>query len=239
MRKINIYQILVFLGLACFACALGIAVATWAVSKMRLGLYEAIANVGLSFFLVYAVAVIVYRGFLAFFPLKMGEIPADSKQEFIYHVYLLFYLIFFYPLMRSGAMPVPFMRVIYQALGAKLGKNTYSSGIILDPVFVEVGHNSIIGQYALLVPHVIEGSRLAHYPIRIGNNVTIGAGVIVFSGVSIGDNAIVSAGAVITKKTQIGDNEVWGGIPGRLLGVNQISESQNKSLRAGKKMVDQ
>ena len=149
--------------------------------------------------------------------LPEGEIAESSREEFTYHVYLLFYLILFYPVMRSGAVPVPLMRLVYQALGARLGSNTYSSGIILDPPFVEIGSNSIVGQYALLVPHVIEGKRLAHKKIRIGDNVTIGAHAVVLAGVSIGDNAIVATGAIVKKDTQIGPNEVWGGIPARLL----------------------
>jgi len=36
-------------------------------------------------------------------------------------------------------------------------------------------------------------------PITIGNNVWIGAGVIVLAGVIIGDNAVVGAGSVVTK----------------------------------------
>ncbi|MBE0364594.1 maltose O-acetyltransferase [Pseudoalteromonas ulvae UL12] len=36
-------------------------------------------------------------------------------------------------------------------------------------------------------------------PIAIGNNVWIGAGVIVLAGVSIGDNAVVGAGSIVTK----------------------------------------
>jgi acetyltransferase-like isoleucine patch superfamily enzyme len=59
---------------------------------------------------------------------------------------------------------------------------------------------------------------LAHYFVRIGNNVTIGAGSIVLSDVDIGDNAIVSTGAVVTKGTLIGANEIWGGVPARLIG---------------------
>lgn len=36
-------------------------------------------------------------------------------------------------------------------------------------------------------------------PITIGNNVWIGAGVIVLAGITIGDNAVVGAGSVVTK----------------------------------------
>lgn len=39
-------------------------------------------------------------------------------------------------------------------------------------------------------------------PISIGNNVWIGAGVIVLAGVTIGDNAVVGAGSVVTKNVE-------------------------------------
>lgn len=54
-------------------------------------------------------------------------------------------------------------------------------------------------------------------PICIGNDVWIGASVIVLKGVSIADGAIVAAGSVVTKS--IGTNEIWGGVPAK-----QISE---------------
>ncbi|HYR05068.1 MAG TPA: DapH/DapD/GlmU-related protein, partial [Gallionella sp.] len=165
--------------------------------RLPLGDFRGITLVGAAVLLFYLYAFAAYRLFLRLMPLQEGEIAEKSKEEFGYHVYLLFYLILFYPLMRSGAMPVPLMRLVYLALGARLGSNTYSSGIILDPPFIEIGSDSIIGQYALLVPHVIEGRRLAHHRIRIGNNVTIGAHAVVLSGVSIGNNAIVATGAVV------------------------------------------
>ena len=164
---------------------------------------------------LYACALLVFRIFLRLFPLLPGEIPIGSRQEFVYHVYQLFFLILFYPIMRSGAVPVPLMRVLYQALGARLGANTYSSGIIFDPGFVSIGANTIVGQYALLVPHVHEGPKIAHFPIEVGSSVTIGAHAVVMSDVTIGDNAIVAVGAVVPKGTRIGPGEVWGGVPAR------------------------
>ena len=45
------------------------------------------------------------------------------------------------------------MRLFYLALGARLaGNNTYSSGIILDPLFVELGHDCIVGNMRSLFP---------------------------------------------------------------------------------------
>jgi acetyltransferase-like isoleucine patch superfamily enzyme len=62
---------------------------------------------------------------------------------------------------------------------------------------------------------VIENRKLAHYPIRVGNDVTIGAHSVVLAGVTIGDGALVATGAVVRKGTQIGAGEVWGGVPAR------------------------
>ncbi|KPZ51746.1 Galactoside O-acetyltransferase [Pseudoalteromonas sp. P1-13-1a] len=50
-------------------------------------------------------------------------------------------------------------------------------------------------------------------PITIGNNVWIGAGVIVLAGVTIGDNAVVGAGSVVTKNVEA--NTVVAGNPVR------------------------
>ena len=50
-------------------------------------------------------------------------------------------------------------------------------------------------------------------PITIGNNVWVGAGVIILAGVSIGENSIVGAGAVVTKNVM--PNTVVAGNPAR------------------------
>lgn len=218
MRKITFYQIIVFLSLLAIILCLGIGTAVSGASLLPLESYHSIVVVTLSVGFIYIYALLVYRFFLWVMPLRDGEIREQSQQEFVYHVYLLFYLILFYPITRSGFVPVPIMRVFYQALGARLGPNTYSSGLIFDPPFVEIGANTIVGQYALIIPHVVEGRRLAHHRIRIGSNVTIGAASVVLAGVTVGDNAIISTGSVVTKGVSIGENEVWGGVPARLIG---------------------
>ncbi|CAH1084884.1 acyltransferase [Candidatus Nitrotoga sp. 1052] len=217
MRKIGIAEILVFSIL--FVAVIGLATASSYLlfGRMPLGEFRGIILIAGVIVLIYAYALIAYRLFMFFIPLREGEIAEKSRDEFGYHIHLLFNLILFYSLMRSGAIPVPLMRLIYLALGARLGANTYSSGIIFDPLLVDIGANSIVGQFALLVPHVIEGKRLAHYKISIGDNVTIGAHAVVLADVSIKDNAIIAIGAVVCKGTKIGPNEVWGGIPARLL----------------------
>ncbi len=52
-------------------------------------------------------------------------------------------------------------------------------------------------------------------PIVIGNDVWIGANVIILPGVKIGDGAVLAAGAVITK--DVHPYEIVGGVPARLI----------------------
>ncbi len=98
-----------------------------------------------------------------------------------------------------------------------MGKNTFCSGTILDPIFTVAGDNTIIGEDSCLFAHAIEGSNLSHKRITIGNNVTIGAKSILMSGVSIGDHSIIAAGSVVLKNTAIGKKEVWGGNPAKFI----------------------
>jgi hypothetical protein len=217
MRKIGPAAIIVFLSLLCVVLALAAGSAWLVGSVLSLGALRGVLLLLLALLLVYAYGIAVHRLFLALLPLPPGDIGAGSRAEFVYHVYVLFYLILFNSLIRGGIIPIPIMRLIYQALGARLGPNTYSSGIIYDPLFVDIGANSVVGETALLVPHVIEGAALGHYPIIIGNNVTVGAHAVVLSGVRIGDNAIVAANSLVIKGTVIGAGEVWGGSPARRL----------------------
>lgn len=52
-------------------------------------------------------------------------------------------------------------------------------------------------------------------PVRIGDNVFIGAHSIILKGVTIGTNAVVGAGSVVAKN--IPDNEIWAGNPAKFI----------------------
>ena len=77
----------------------------------------------LLFILSYTITMIAtYRAFIHFFPLKQGEIPVASRQDFIYGVHCGFYLILFNALILTYVIPIPLKRLIFIALGARLGK---------------------------------------------------------------------------------------------------------------------
>ncbi|WP_295995809.1 DapH/DapD/GlmU-related protein [Rugamonas sp.] len=210
-----------FMALMCVVCALAgmtlrAAAALLAALSMP-SLLNGVAAWLAATLLIHLYAIMLHRTALRVIPLRAGQIESGSLQECVYQVYILFYLMVFNTLLRGGWLPIPLLRPLYLALGAQLGPNTYSSGIICDPLFVRVGANTMLGESSLLVPHVIEGGRLAHFPIVIGDGVTIGAHAVLLSDVTIGDHAIVAANSVVCKGARIGAGQVWGGSPARLL----------------------
>lgn len=217
MRQITAPQILTFFALFAVALALGLGTTWLLLGGLPLGDFRGVTLVIAGVVFIYLYAFLVYRLFLHFVPLQEGELAEGSRAEFAAQVNILFYLILFNTLIRTHFLPVPLMRLVYLALGAKLGTNTYSAGVLLDPALTRIGDNCIVGHDAALFAHAIEGTRFSLAAIQIGNNVTIGATAVVMSDVVIGDGAIVSAGAIVNKGTRIGAGEVWGGVPARWL----------------------
>jgi hypothetical protein len=163
-----------------------------------------------------AFSMIEYRIFLYFFPLEIGVIQKGSRSEYSYCVYML-HVIFVYFWHTSELIPFPIKKELYAILGAKFGKNARGAAIILDPPLTFLGDNVILGYQSVICAHAAEGAKFTLSPVRIGNDVTIGARVIIMPGVTIGDGAIVAAGSVVAKGKVIGSGEVWGGLPAKFL----------------------
>lgn len=64
-------------------------------------------------------------------------------------------------------------------------------------------------------------------PVKIGNNVWVGAGVHINQGVTVGDNTIIGSGSVVTK--DIPGNVVAAGIPCKV--IREITEKDRTGYR--------
>ena len=77
---------------------------------------------------------------------------------------------------------------------------------ILDEAEVVIGDNVFIGPNVGIytITHALQPMQrnkgiMRAMPVRIGNNVWIGAGAVILPGVEIGDNAVIGAGSVVTR----------------------------------------
>ena len=105
-----------------------------------------------------------------------------------------------------------------------LGNNVYANFnlTLVDDTDVYIGNSVMIGPNVTIATagHPIDPElRLKvgqfNIPVHIGNNVWIGAGVVVLPGVTIGDNTVIGAGSVVTK--DIPANVIAVGSPCRVL----------------------
>jgi maltose O-acetyltransferase len=113
-----------------------------------------------------------------------------------------------------------------------VGKSFYANFncVILDVNRVEIGDNVMFAPNVQIytASHPVDTKQRVEqdiefgYPIKIGDNVWLGGGVIVCPGVTIGNNTVIGAGSVVTK--DIPANVVAAGNPCRVIRSIEASD---------------
>ena len=110
-----------------------------------------------------------------------------------------------------------------------IGKNVFiNSGCCFqDQGGIEIGDNVLIGQQVVLATlnHDLMPEKRANMspaPIKIGDDVWIGAHATILAGVTIGNGAVIAAGAVVTK--DVPANTIVGGVPAKI--IKNIEEAK-------------
>jgi acetyltransferase-like isoleucine patch superfamily enzyme len=130
---------------------------------------------------------------------------------------------------------------IMSGRGLKLGDDVdLALGVVVTTHGgVQIGHRTLVGYRAQILSsnHRIPAGRDPIFfaghesaPIRIGNDVWIGAHAIVLPGVTIGDGAVVAAGSIVNR--DVPPYEIVGGVPARMLRVRDSSGSDTSVERS-------
>lgn len=152
------------------------------------------------------------------YSLKPGEIPDRN----------LIYSMFIATLIKARYEP-PFPGFLVHALvslpplcwlmGPIFGPRTRSVGVtdplVMDPHWVEIGRNVIIGYGAIISGHTQGRDDITIKKTVIGDDVLIGGNAVIYHGCRIGNGAVIMGSALLRPETIVGENEVWGGIPAK------------------------
>jgi len=109
-----------------------------------------------------------------------------------------------------------FKNHIYRALGMKIGKHVRILGCNFDvffPELIEIGDDCMIGSFTVILTHEFLNDEFRKGPVKIGNNVMLGAMSLVLPGVEIGDNAKIAAYSLVNKSVEPGS--FVGGVPAK------------------------
>ena len=99
------------------------------------------------------------------------------------------------------------------------GSNVQDNAVVhVDKGFpVKIGENVTIGHGAIV------------HGCTVGNNVLVGMGAIILNGAKIGDNCIIGAGAMVTQNKEIPANSLLMGCPAKV--VREVDEQGAESTR--------
>lgn len=106
-----------------------------------------------------------------------------------------------------------------------IGVNRCGAGLhIVHPGFRRLHTVARIGKNCTILPMVLIGKKDPHTTCEaeIGDNVYISTGVTILAPVKIGNNVTIGAGAVVTK--DIPDNAVVGGVPAKIISMRNGQE---------------
>jgi maltose O-acetyltransferase len=102
---------------------------------------------------------------------------------------------------------------------------------------VEVGRNCLIGPFCYITDHdhahlegpLIRDQILRAAPVSVGDDVWIGAGVVILKGVCVGQGAIVGAGSVVTRS--VAPHTKVAGTPARVIGAREAASTKGDETR--------
>lgn len=121
------------------------------------------------------------------------------------------------------------------------GNNVYANFnlTLVDDGEIIVGNNVMFGPNVTVAtaghpvePFLREKSAQFNLPVKIGNNVWIGAGSVILPGVNIGDNTVIGAGSLVTK--DIPSDVVAFGSPCKV--IRNISDKDKEFYNKDKKI---
>ncbi|HOW70333.1 MAG TPA: hypothetical protein PKY77_07005 [Phycisphaerae bacterium] len=104
-----------------------------------------------------------------------------------------------------------------------------TDNLVMDPHFVTIGRNVVLGMNAVILGHHQERDWVVFKRTVIEDDVVVGGDSVVFGGCVLKQGCMIGSHAVVLPETVVGPNEFWAGVPARkirdLPPVGQLARS--------------
>jgi acetyltransferase-like isoleucine patch superfamily enzyme len=158
-------------------------------------------------------------------PFKGGYYTIHAVPWFLHNG--LFYLVryTFLPFVTLTPFGVWFLK----GMGMKIGRHAFvNTEYISDPSLIELGDDVAVGGSVRMFAHYGGGGNLVISFVKIGNRVTLGAGVCVMGDVIVEDGATILPNSVLLPGSRVAAGSTWGGVPARPIPREEMVELKSR-----------
>jgi len=113
----------------------------------------------------------------------------------------------------------PMVWLMGPIFGPKSRSCYFTDPVIVDPSFVEIGRNVVLGYGSAIGAHTVTHDTLEIKRTIIEDDVIVGGNAGVFGGVHLKSGCMIGAGSILRPNTVVEPNEFWAGIPARKIGM--------------------
>lgn len=162
----------------------------------------------------------ILSGLLIRLIMMSGKLPTASysMEDPRFQIWKLVGILHEFALCALKPFDILFMRPIYAKLFcARIGKNVVMGGKLIDPWFIEIQDEVILGLNSSIIAHEMTSGFLKLKQVKLCSRVTVGVNAVIMPGVVIGENSIITPGAIVKSNTMIPPNQIWGGVPAKFI----------------------
>lgn len=107
--------------------------------------------------------------------------------------------------------------------GPKSKSCNFTDPVMLDPHFVTIGRNVIIGLDAIIAGHHQDRDSITFRRVVIEDDVVIGGRSVIMAGSHLKRGCMIGVSAVVLPDSVVGPNEFWAGVPARRVRTVKVS----------------